>query len=90
MENLSMKEDSFFFIWDLSNHSFSWYALNIVGKPLMSRGASSQFHNDLTYGGEVIEYWTIFHWKFITSKQKTITESGLALTIVEKPSTSRT
>jgi hypothetical protein len=32
-------------------------AVGIVGKPLMSRGASSQFHNDLTYGGgEVIEY----------------------------------
>jgi hypothetical protein len=65
-----MKEDSFFFIGDLSNHSFSWYALNIVGKPLRSRGASSQFHNDLTYGEEVSEYWTIFSLKIHLNQNK--------------------
>jgi hypothetical protein len=31
-------------------------ALGIIGKPLMSRGAPSWFHNILTYGGEFIEY----------------------------------
>jgi hypothetical protein len=70
MKNLPMKEDSFSFIWDLSNHSFSWYGVNIVGKPLMSKAGSSQFHNDLTYGGEVIEYWTIFSLKTHSNQNK--------------------
>jgi len=30
-------------------------ALGIVGKPLMSTGTPSWFHNVLKYGGEIIE-----------------------------------
>jgi len=40
-----------------------------IGKPSMNEwvggGAPSCFHDVLTYGEKVIEYWTIFHWKFI-------------------------
>jgi len=38
-----------------------WLALNIVGKPSLSKDAPSWFHNVSTYAGEVIEYWLKFH-----------------------------
>jgi hypothetical protein len=33
-------------------------ALGTIGKPLTSRGAPSWFHNVLTCGEKIIEYWT--------------------------------
>jgi hypothetical protein len=34
----------------------SYYALDIIGKPLISKPALSWFHNVLTFGVKVIEY----------------------------------
>jgi hypothetical protein len=34
----------------------SYYALDIIGKPLISKLALSWFHNVLTFGVKVIEY----------------------------------
>jgi len=39
----------------LSNNGASCCTLGTVEKSSMSRGASSWFHNVLTYGGEVID-----------------------------------
>jgi hypothetical protein len=47
--------------WDLSNHLFPPFCFD--GENLMSRVAPSWFHNFLTCGGKVIEYWTIFSLK---------------------------
>ncbi len=57
-----MKEDQLFVCLfcssslDLPNHNASSCAFGIVGKPLMSNGAPSWFHNVLSYGEKVIEY----------------------------------
>ncbi len=40
-----------------------YYALNIIGKPLINKPALSWFHNVLTFGVKVIEYWTNFSLK---------------------------
>jgi len=84
--NLSMKEVVCLSHGDLSNHSASCHTLGTVGKPSMSRGAPSWFHNVPTYGGEVIEYWTIFPLKFIWIKTKNIGKFVCTLSIIGKPS----
>jgi hypothetical protein len=75
--------------WDLSNYGASCHTLGTIGKPSMSRGALSWFHNGLTYGGEVIEYWIIFIENSFKSKLKFIGEFGCPLDIVGKPSVSK-
>ncbi len=68
----------------------SYYALDIIGKPLISKLALSWFHNVLTFGVKVIEYWTKhFIEKSFKSKQKVIREFGLTLGIVGKSFMSR-
>jgi hypothetical protein len=48
-----------------------------------SRGAPSWFHNVPTYGGEIIEYWTILSLKFcLNQKQKNIGEFEHAIDIL--------
>jgi len=46
--------------WDLPNHGASCRTLGTIGKPSMDKGATSWFHNFLTYIVKVIEYWIIF------------------------------
>jgi hypothetical protein len=75
--------------WDLSNYGASCHTLGTIGKPSMSRGALSWFHNGLTYGGEVIEYWIIFIENSFKSKLKFIGEFGCPLDIVGKSSVSK-
>ncbi len=53
---------------DLPNIT-SCFTLGIVGKHLMRKGAPIWFHNVSTYGGEVIEYWTIFSLKIHLNQQ---------------------
>jgi hypothetical protein len=61
-----------------------------VGKPSMSRGASSWFDNVLTYNGEVIEDPTNFSLKkSFKSKLKFIDEFGCALDVVGRPLVSK-
>jgi hypothetical protein len=60
-DHLFMKEDQLFVcnvphVSDLPNHNASSCAFGIVGKPLMSKGARSWFHNVLSYGEKLIEY----------------------------------
>jgi len=50
----------------------SCHILGTVGKPLMNRGASSWFYNVSTYGGQVIEYLTIFLLKFYLNQNQKI------------------
>jgi hypothetical protein len=57
---------------------------------LISKLALSWFHNVLTFGVKVIEYWTKhFIEKSFKSKQKVIREFGLTLGIVGKSFMSR-
>ncbi len=48
---------------DLPNHSTLCHVLHILVKLLMSRGALTWFETFWSYGGEAIDYWTIFQWK---------------------------
>ncbi len=50
--------------WDLPNHGTSCCSFGTIAKPSMSRGAPNLFRNVSIYGGEVIEFWTIFSLKF--------------------------
>jgi hypothetical protein len=51
-----MKEGNLFLLFILHpKPRLSCCALGIVGKPLISTGLPSWFHNVLKYGGEVIE-----------------------------------
>ncbi len=70
--------------WDLPNYGASCNTLGAIGKSSMSRGALSWFHNGLTYGGQVIEYWIIFIEKLFKSKLKIIGEFGCPLDIVDQ------
>ncbi len=58
--NLSMNKSCLFVALRSPNHGTSCCALGTIGKLTMSRGVSNWFHNVLTYGREVIEYWTNF------------------------------
>jgi hypothetical protein len=49
--------------WSLPNHEASCYVFGTIGKPLMSKGVLSSFHNVSTYDGQGIEYWTKFSMK---------------------------
>jgi hypothetical protein len=78
---------SLFIRWNLPNHGASCHAFGTFEKPSMKRmGASSGFHNVSTYGGEVIEYWTIFSLKIhVNQKKKLIGEFGCTLSVFGKP-----
>jgi len=58
---LSMKEGSLLVWFCLFVMLRSPKPYGIVGKPSMSNGAMSRFHNVLTYVGEGIEYWKKFN-----------------------------
>jgi len=57
MSRLCMKECSFVCKGEIAPYHCAFACiLCIDGKPLMSRHASSWFHNVLTYGGEIAKY----------------------------------
>jgi hypothetical protein len=54
-----MKEGCLFvlFIYHVKPyHNAFCHTLDIIGKPSMNKGATTWFHNVLTYGGKFIEY----------------------------------
>jgi hypothetical protein len=72
ISHLSMKEGSSVFLffvlfclvcWDLWSYNASCHNIDIIKKPLMSKGVMSWFNSISTYNGEVIEYWIIFPLK---------------------------
>jgi hypothetical protein len=59
--NLTMNEGSLSCLSHcVTNHNDPCLALGTLGKSSMSRDALSWFHDVTTYGGEIIEYLTIF------------------------------
>jgi len=59
--HLSMKKIVCLFClscWNLWHHSTICPILDTIGKSSMNRGVLNWFHNVVTNGGEIIEYWT--------------------------------
>jgi hypothetical protein len=63
----------------------SWYHWKNLWRTQVHQDGSIMF---LTYGGKIVEYWTIFHEISSKSKVKIIGEFGCTLDIVRKPSMS--
>jgi hypothetical protein len=49
--------------WDLPNHGTFHHALNMIGKPVISKGALRWFVNVNNYNARIINYW-VFSKKF--------------------------
>jgi hypothetical protein len=72
--------------WDLSNHGVSCYALDIFGKLLMSRGASTWLQIVWSYGVEAIDRWINFSVKIKSNwNWKLYWNMGVFLVLLESP-----
>ncbi len=70
--------------WDLPRQETPPCMLGSIGKPLVSRGAMSWFHNVSTYNEEVIKHWTFLSLKISLNIKKPKLLSG-HLVLLESP-----